>query len=244
MKLIQLLIGFLFLFAFSCSEPKTDIDSNTANSISKTLPPPNEETPQNHDASINETETAENELPQNIAASDAKEHTVAEEPKKTEAKTEVDLKKEELSDEQLKAKEKARAERHRKRKEEKARQSKSTAKIKFKETEYDFGVITQGDKIKHDFVFENVGDADLEILNVDVTCGCTTPTFPFIPIAPGEKGTIGVTYNSTGKLGNQKPMITIVSNAKPHTTKIYLKGVVDAERAKSTKEKVETKENR
>ncbi len=111
-----------------------------------------------------------------------------------------------------------------------------TARIVFKETEYDFGLITQGDKIKHDFVFENVGSGDVEILNVDVTCGCTVPTFPFLPIAPGEKGTISVTYNSTGKLGNQKPMITVVTNAKPHTYKIYLKGVVDAERMKPKEE--------
>ncbi len=106
------------------------------------------------------------------------------------------------------------------------------AKAEFSHTEHDFGVIIQGEKVEHSFVFENTGDADLEILNVDVTCGCTVPTFPFIPIAPGEKGTISVTYNSTGKLGNQKPMITVITNASPRTYKLYFKGVVDAERAK------------
>lgn len=107
-----------------------------------------------------------------------------------------------------------------------------TGKAEFGHTEHDFGVITQGERVEHSFVFENTGDADLEILNVDVTCGCTVPTFPFIPIAPGEKGTISVTYNSTGKLGNQKPMITVITNARPRTYKLYFKGVVDAERAK------------
>lgn len=110
-------------------------------------------------------------------------------------------------------------------------------KMTFKETEFNFGVIKQGDKINHEFVFENTGSGDLEIVNVHVTCGCTTPSYPFLPIAPGDKGTIGVSYNSTGKLGNQKPMITVVTNAKPHTYKIYMKGVVDAERA--TGEKIE-----
>ena len=109
----------------------------------------------------------------------------------------------------------------------------------FNETIHDFGVINQGDQISHDFVFENTGERELEILKVDVTCGCTTPTYPFLPIAPGDKGTISVTYNSTGKLGAQKPMITVVTNAKPRTHKIYLKGGVDAERANPAIEKAQ-----
>ncbi|MFT5763701.1 MAG: hypothetical protein ACI8X3_001127, partial [Saprospiraceae bacterium] len=39
------------------------------------------------------------------------------------------------------------------------------------------------------------------------------------------------------------PMITIVSNAKPHTVKIYLKGVVDAVRTQDKKETTDSKEN-
>lgn len=124
----------------------------------------------------------------------------------------------------------------------KSRRDRRRAKIEFKETIYDFGRIDQGQKVKHDFVFKNVGKGDLEILNVDVTCGCTVPTFPFIPIAPGEEGTISVTYNSTGKLGNQKPMITIITNTKPSKHQLYMKGVVDAERANTTEENVKEEE--
>lgn len=42
-------------------------------------------------------------------------------------------------------------------------------KITFKEMEYDFGTINQGDVIKHDFVFTNTGDNDLEIRHVKST---------------------------------------------------------------------------
>ncbi len=125
----------------------------------------------------------------------------------------------------------------------KKKKPKKRAKIVFEETEYDFGVIDQGDKINHDFIFKNTGNADLEILNVEVTCGCTTPSYPFIPIAPGEKGTIGVSYNSTGKLGNQKPMITVFSNARPKVQKIYLKGIVDAARAKDKNVEIDAENN-
>lgn len=109
------------------------------------------------------------------------------------------------------------------------------AKITFTEKEYDYGMISQGDEVQHDFMFTNTGNADLVIKSAEATCGCTTPEYPFIPIKPGETGKIGVKFNSTGKLGPQKPMITLVTNASPRVHRIYLKGFVNS----SPKEKVE-----
>ena len=68
------------------------------------------------------------------------------------------------------------------------------------------------------------------IKKADVTCGCTTPSFPFVPIAPGERGFIGVTYDSTGKLGKQKPTVTLTTNIG--TKKISMEGYVIGEMAK------------
>ena len=42
-------------------------------------------------------------------------------------------------------------------------------KIEFKEVEFDFGTINQGDVVKHDFVFTNTGENDLEIRHVKAT---------------------------------------------------------------------------
>jgi hypothetical protein len=54
----------------------------------------------------------------------------------------------------------------------------------------------------------------LIITNVQVTCGCTTPKgWPKDPIPPGAKGEISISFNSTGKIGKQNKVITIVSNA-------------------------------
>ena len=47
-----------------------------------------------------------------------------------------------------------------------------------------------------------------------------------IPVDPGETGYIGVTFDSKGKVGKQKPMITVVTNARPRTYKLYLEGMV------------------
>ncbi|MFT7605943.1 MAG: hypothetical protein ACI8VT_003541 [Saprospiraceae bacterium] len=214
MKLIQLFFVSVLFFAFNCSGPGADMGADSG-----TIPASNvqEKPAQSVTSEVGEKAAA---LPQGtisplISETILKEASAEKEQSKTD----------------------------RKKKREREKKAKSIAGIEFKETIYDFGVITQGDKIRHDFVFENTGKKNLEILKVDVTCGCTTPTFPFIPIAPGEKGTIGVMYDSTGKLGSQKPMITIVSNAKPHTVKIYLKGVVDAVRTQDKKETTDSKEN-
>lgn len=219
MKLIQLFFTVVLCFIISCTNTPTETTSLdatdttekkvTASPVEAVKPQPVAET----------TSSASTEATAEQLALDEKKRDQEEAEAKQKAKEEAAAKK--------------RREKRRKARKEKERKAAEKSKITFKEPIYDFGVIAQGDKIQHDFVFENTGNADVEILNVDVTCGCTVPTFPFLPIAPGEKGTIGVTYNSTGKLGNQKPMITIITNAKPPTYKIYLKGVVDAERAKT-----------
>ncbi|MEL6923448.1 MAG: DUF1573 domain-containing protein [Bacteroidota bacterium] len=108
---------------------------------------------------------------------------------------------------------------------------KKLPKIRFNETMHEFGLINQGEEITYKFEFVNTGEEELLISNVTATCGCTQPSYPFIPIAPGDKGYIGVTYNSKGKLGAQKPTLTVYTNANPKTYKLYLQGVVDAPRA-------------
>ncbi len=103
-------------------------------------------------------------------------------------------------------------------------------KITFDNKVHEYGMIMQGDKVNHKFTFTNTGSEDLVISDVSASCGCTKPSYPFIPIAPGEKGYIGVNFDSKGKLGRQKPSVTVVSNAG--TSKLRLEGFVDAERAK------------
>ena len=83
----------------------------------------------------------------------------------------------------------------------------------FEEESYDFGDINQGDKVEYVFNFENTGDAPLIITNIKVTCGCTATDWTRDPIPPGEKSSITVKFNSTGKLNKQNKVITIVSNA-------------------------------
>lgn len=101
-------------------------------------------------------------------------------------------------------------------------QEKKGAEIIFKEKSIDFGNITQGDKVEHNFIFENTGDTPLVISNVAVTCGCTAPSWPKTPIAPGEKGEMKVIFNSSGKMGSQNSVVRVYSNAAEPIEKVSL----------------------
>src|SRR5690242_20400174 len=68
--------------------------------------------------------------------------------------------------------------------------------VTFEKATHDFGDINQGDKVEQTFKFTNTGTEPLLITNVNVQCGCTTPSWPREPIAPGAKGEIVVVFNS------------------------------------------------
>jgi hypothetical protein len=88
------------------------------------------------------------------------------------------------------------------------------ALIEWVESTHDFGDIAQGEKVEHTFRFINKGTLPLLITNVEVTCGCTTPKgWPRDPIEPGETGEIAVAFNSSGKIGIQRKVVTIISNS-------------------------------
>ncbi len=89
----------------------------------------------------------------------------------------------------------------------------SGSRIVFLEESFDFGDITQGDRVEHTFEFENGGDQPLILSNVLTTCGCTASEWPREPIAPGESASLKVTFNSSGKMGVQNKVVTIISNA-------------------------------
>jgi uncharacterized cupredoxin-like copper-binding protein len=86
--------------------------------------------------------------------------------------------------------------------------------IVVKDSVHKFEPIKEGDKARHTYTVENVGDKPLMIANVQVSCGCTAPEFVKETIAPGESGEITLEFNSAGKPGNQRKNALIVCNAK------------------------------
>lgn len=101
------------------------------------------------------------------------------------------------------------------------------AEISWEKNTHDFGEITEGEKVEHTFKFTNTGAEPLVITNVQVTCGCTTPKgWPRDPIPPGKKAELIVQFNSTGKIGRQNKVVTVISNASGGNSQITFTATV------------------
>ena len=100
-----------------------------------------------------------------------------------------------------------------------------TPRFEFKSDFIDYGDIAKGSDGIRVFEFKNVGDAPLIIENVYSSCGCTVPTWPKNPIAPGKTGEIKVKYD-TDIVGPIRKTISIYSNAEESPKAIKIKGRV------------------
>ena len=95
----------------------------------------------------------------------------------------------------------------------------------------DYGTIAHNADGKREFVFTNNGNKPLIITNAQGSCGCTVPTWPKEPIAPGAKSVIGVKY-ATDRVGPFTKTVTLTTNAVGQPTKVLtIKGNVLADEA-------------
>lgn len=103
------------------------------------------------------------------------------------------------------------------------------AEIKFDQITINVGTFPENAPVKKAvYTFTNVGNAPLVINQVVASCGCTVPKYDKRPIAPGQKGSVEITYNGQGKFpGHFKKSITIKSNAKTEMTRLYIEGVME-----------------
>jgi hypothetical protein len=99
-------------------------------------------------------------------------------------------------------------------------------KMIFKDETYNFGTVEQGEDVTFSFEFTNTGTGDLVISNAKAACGCTEPSFSFLPISPKAKSSIDVTFRTAGREGMQRKSVTITSNSYPKVRKVYLEGRV------------------
>jgi len=91
--------------------------------------------------------------------------------------------------------------------------SQSGPQLVWEKNSHDFGVIEENAKVQHTYKFTNKGNEPLLITNVQVTCGCTVPSWPKDPIMPGATSELLVQFNSAGKAGKQFKVVTVSSNA-------------------------------
>lgn len=102
-----------------------------------------------------------------------------------------------------------------------------TTNISFKKVEHDFGTLKDGDIARHEYAFTNTGTEPLIISNVKAGCGCTAPSWPKEPIAPGADGKILVEFDTKGKPGPQTKNVTVYANTELGTHTLTIKGLVE-----------------
>ena len=95
--------------------------------------------------------------------------------------------------------------------------------ITFSKLTHDFGTILEGEKVVCYFDYENTGRADLMILSVDASCGCTTPDWNREPVKVGDRKSLKIIFDATGRSGAQRKVVTVLSNASNVAVKLTIK---------------------
>jgi Protein of unknown function (DUF1573) len=93
-----------------------------------------------------------------------------------------------------------------------------------------FGKVVEGEKVMVTFHFKNTGNKPLIIASVQASCGCTVPSKPEEPIAPGGEGVIKAEFNSEGRVGMANKTITVRCNTEAKEYVLKFEGEVLAKK--------------
>ncbi len=99
-------------------------------------------------------------------------------------------------------------------------------KIKWLDSLQNFGKVTDGEKVVITFHFKNIGNMPLIIAAVTPSCGCTVPSKPDEPIAPGAEGIITAEFNSSGRVGKADKYINVSCNTAQEIYTLKFEGEV------------------
>lgn len=96
----------------------------------------------------------------------------------------------------------------------------------FESETIDYGTVEHNADGKRQFVLVNNGNQPLIITAATGSCGCTVPSAPKEPIAPGARAVIDVKY-ATDRVGPFTKTVTVTSNAVQGASKVLtIKGDV------------------
>lgn len=105
----------------------------------------------------------------------------------------------------------------------------SQPSVNFEQRNYNAGKVLEGEQVVYAYKFTNTGKADLEILSVKASCGCTATEPKEKIIAPGKTSEIVATFNSKGRSGMQNKSITVKTN-DPEQPTVVLRLSVEVEK--------------
>lgn len=92
-------------------------------------------------------------------------------------------------------------------------EKKNSSDIKFLKSSHDFGNMIDGEIGEVSFKFTNTGKSELKIVQTSSSCGCTAGTSEKDSYAPGETGSIDVSFNSRNRSGSQFKYVTVYTNS-------------------------------
>ncbi|MDE6489711.1 MAG: DUF1573 domain-containing protein [Muribaculaceae bacterium] len=103
----------------------------------------------------------------------------------------------------------------------------ATPRLTWLEDAHDFGAFNEDlGTVSCRIPFVNTGNSPLVITAARATCGCTTPTYPKDPIAPGDTAFVTVRYNAIGRPGRFNKKVYVFANTTPERHSITIRGVV------------------
>lgn len=103
------------------------------------------------------------------------------------------------------------------------------AQIHFDSIRHDFGTIkADGGTVTAEYRYTNTGKVPLVIDYVgNGGCGCTKPSYPKEPLAPGKSAVIKIHFNPSGRAGQEvNREIKIKANTHPRVSKIYFSAAI------------------
>lgn len=104
-----------------------------------------------------------------------------------------------------------------------------TDPVFFKSKTYDFGeVVESAGAVDYEFTFTNLANRPMRILNVQASCGCTTPGWTKETVAASGSGFIKVSFDPKGKPGYFNKTLTVTTDTDKNPIILTIKGnVVD-----------------
>lgn len=107
-------------------------------------------------------------------------------------------------------------------------QAENKPKLSIDNPTFDFGTVSQGTVLNHEFVIKNLGNADLNIQRVVPACGCTVASVSPDNIAPGSQGKIKVEFDTTDFSGDKLKLVRLFTNdIDAQMSSLTIKGIVE-----------------
>lgn len=84
--------------------------------------------------------------------------------------------------------------------------------LTFLESSHDFGRLNRGDKVRHEFKFQNQSKIPVKILATHTGCGCAVVDVPKKAFQPGETGVLLIELDTSDHVGEMIKTVLVVTD--------------------------------